>query len=98
MQPLVKSLKNASFNFEVNTPTKQDQAEEHITSETRLRKEVQRTSAYLRYLVECKRVDVKNVHYADEWKFAAIVFDRFCAIFFSILTVFTLLLIILAQQ
>ena len=80
MQPLVKSLKNASFNFEVNTPTKQDQAEEHITSETRLRKEVQRTSAYLRYLVECKRIEVKNHHYRDEWIFAAIVFDRFCGI------------------
>ena len=54
-------------------------------------------AAEVKYLVKCKRVEVNNSQYAEEWKFAAMVFDRLCGLIFITTLLVTLTVTIISM-
>ena len=43
----------------------------------------------LKYLADCKRNEESNAQYEEEWKLAAIVFDRLCCALFTVILIIT---------
>ena len=45
----------------------------------------------LKFLADCKRNEESNAKYQEEWKMAAIVFDRLCCLLFTVTLIITLI-------
>ena len=45
----------------------------------------------LKFLADCKRSEESNAKYQEEWKMAAIVFDRLCCLLFTVTLIITLI-------